>query len=123
MTGEYLLDTNIIIYAINQELILPAANYSISVITEMELLSFPGLSSIEAAQLRDSLEHMTTFPLDERVKQRAIEIRSNTSLKLPDSIISATALVHEKNPVSNDTKLTTCHTGRKTTLEELVGGA
>ncbi|XOZ33346.1 hypothetical protein ACMDCT_14215 [Halomonadaceae bacterium KBTZ08] len=48
MNGEYLLDTNIIIYAINQELTLTEGRYSISVITEMELLSYPGLSSTEA---------------------------------------------------------------------------
>ena len=120
MSGEYLLDTNIIIYAINQELTLPAGRYSISVITEMELLSYPGLSNTEASDLADYLHQMTIFPLDDAVKQRAIEIRRETSLKLPDSIISSTALTHGKRLVSNDTKLTSSHPGSSTTLEELM---
>lgn len=43
-----------------------------------------------------------------------------TSLKLPDSIISATALVHKKNLVSNDAKLTSHHAGSAITLEDLT---
>ncbi|KAA8978319.1 type II toxin-antitoxin system VapC family toxin [Halospina sp. K52047b] len=121
MNGEYLLDTNIIIYAINRELTLTEGRYSISVITEMELLSYSGLSSTEASILADYLHQMTIFPLDDPIKQRAIEIRRETSLKLPDSIISSTALMHEKCLVSNDTKLTSSHPGSAITLEDLIG--
>ena len=39
---------------------------------------------------------------------------------MSDSIISATALTHEKCLVSNDTKLTATHPGSTITLEELI---
>ncbi len=43
MSGSYLLDTNVFINAIERQLRLPSANYVYSVITELELLAFPGL--------------------------------------------------------------------------------
>jgi len=39
MSGNILLDTNAIIYALNDGLTFPSANYSISIITEIELFS------------------------------------------------------------------------------------
>jgi len=44
MSGKYLLDTNAIINALNLKIKLPLSNYFISIITEMELLSFPKLT-------------------------------------------------------------------------------
>ena len=38
--NRYLLDTNTIIYALNEGVVLPKGVYHISVITEIELLSF-----------------------------------------------------------------------------------
>lgn len=51
MAGNYLLDTNIFIYAINQGLRLPEQTYTASVITAMELLSWPGLGDPTAIQM------------------------------------------------------------------------
>ncbi|WP_427046987.1 hypothetical protein [Halomonas casei] len=45
MSGSYLLDTNVFINAITRQLHLPPADYAYSVITELELLSFPNLSA------------------------------------------------------------------------------
>lgn len=45
MSGNYLLDTNVFINAIDRQLRLPAAHYAYSVITALELLAFPGLLS------------------------------------------------------------------------------
>jgi predicted nucleic acid-binding protein len=47
MNGKVLLDTNAIIYALNDNLILTDAYYCISVITEIELYSYPKLSKDE----------------------------------------------------------------------------
>lgn len=48
-----LLDTNIVLYFLGGRLIhpLPPAQYLISVITEMELLSYPSLTSDEEARI------------------------------------------------------------------------
>jgi len=47
MSGRYLLDTNAIIYALNDGKVFPSAHYAISIITEMELLSYPKLKENE----------------------------------------------------------------------------
>jgi predicted nucleic acid-binding protein len=52
MNGKILLDTNAIIYALNGALILPPAQYSISIITEMELFSYPKLSDLEHTNIQ-----------------------------------------------------------------------
>lgn len=50
-----LLDTNIVLYFLGGRLIypLPPAKYFISVITEIELLSYPNLTSDEEARIID----------------------------------------------------------------------
>jgi len=55
MSGKYLLDTNALIYAINRRLKLPEANYAASVITKMELLSWPQLTHDDEQQLMVAL--------------------------------------------------------------------
>ena len=47
MNGKVLLDTNAVIYALNGGLTLPSADYSISIITEMELFSYSKLTELE----------------------------------------------------------------------------
>ena len=55
MSGSYLLDTNAIIYAINRKLLFPKGVYSASVITKMELLSWPQLTQEDEQKLRQIL--------------------------------------------------------------------
>jgi len=105
MNGKILLDTNAIIYALNSGLTLPNANYSISIITEMELFSYPKLTEFEQTNIQRLLNHFEIFNITERVKEKTIEIRKNYGIKLPDSIICATALVNKATLVSNDKQL------------------
>ncbi|WP_404356236.1 hypothetical protein [Methylotuvimicrobium sp. KM1] len=50
MSINYLFDTNILIYLLNDRLAenLPNGRYGYSVITEIELLSFPALTATDA---------------------------------------------------------------------------
>ena len=105
MNGKILLDTNAIIYALNSGLTLPNDNYSISIITEMELFSYPKLTEFEQTNIQRLLNHFEIFNITERVKEKTIEIRKNYGIKLPDSIICATALVNKATLVSNDKQL------------------
>lgn len=89
------IDTNALIYAINRKLKLPGADYAVSVITKMELLSWPQLSPGEDLQLRAVLSGIQVLQLTETIQEAAIKIRKTTSMKLPDSIIAATAIVKE----------------------------
>lgn len=120
MSGSYLLDTNIFIYAINQKLMLPAEPYATSVISKLELLSFPSLSEVEASKLKAILSRIDVVQLEESIQDKAVEIRRMTSLKLPDSIISATALTNDRTLVTNDDKLRARHSGKAMTLDELL---
>ena len=61
MNGKYLLDTNALIYAVNRKLKLPKADYAVSVITKMELLSWPQLSQEDEQQLRAALSGTAVY--------------------------------------------------------------
>ncbi len=92
-----ILDTNVVIYLQNNQLknALPQDNYAISIITEIELLSFSGLSSNQENWLHQFLVAVQIFPLNNAVKNATIKLRRNHKLKIPDAIIVATALIQE----------------------------
>jgi predicted nucleic acid-binding protein len=92
MSGKFLLDTNVLISALNKELIFPKNDYFISIITEIELLSFPKLSETEEFILREFLKNFEIQNINQDIKEKAIEIRRKSFLKLPDSLIIATAV-------------------------------
>lgn len=110
MSGNrFLIDTNIVLYVLNgnEELatFLNGEELWISVITEMELLSYPAISESEIKKLKAFLSQISVKQLDEQVKNKAIEIRRTHRIKLPDSIIIATALIHEIPLVTADKQL------------------
>lgn len=121
MNGKYLLDTNALIYAINRKLKLPKADYAVSVITKMELLSWPQFSQEDEQQLRAALSGTAVLQLSSSIQERTIKIRRATSLKLPDSIISATALDGGYVLVTDDEKLRNRHVGEAIKLGALMG--
>ena len=121
MNGKYLLDTNALIYAINGKLKLPKADYAVSVITKMELLSWPQLSQEDEQQLRAALSGIAVLQLSSNIQESTIKIRRATSLKLPDSIISATALDGGYVLVTDDEKLRNRHVGEAIKLDGLMG--
>ncbi|MDR5875993.1 type II toxin-antitoxin system VapC family toxin [Vreelandella gomseomensis] len=120
MNGRYLLDTNAIIYALNRKLKLPANRYAVSVVTEMELLSWPSLTGKEEAKLKALLQNLGVIQLEKPIQDAAIKIRRTSSLKLPDSIISATALIGGFVLVTDDQKLSDRHIGNSVTLDDLI---
>ena len=98
------LDTNIILYFLSDRLLqpLPDGEYAISVITEIELLSYPRLNKQAEKQIRDFLTQLTIIELEPAVKELAIQLRKQHSLRLPDAIIAATAMSVESKLLSND---------------------
>lgn len=101
---RYVLDTNAIIYLQKGALAspLPVGHYFASVITEMELLSFPSLSPEDAASLAELLSEIVVVPLDGEIKDRTVRIRREHGLAIPDAIVAATALALDAELVSND---------------------
>jgi len=102
---KYLLDTNAVITALNEGISLPAADYLVSIITEMELLSFSELTESDEYLIIRLLEKVRIIGLTHDVKTQAIRIRRQTKLKLPDSIICATALSEEAVLVTDDMQM------------------
>jgi predicted nucleic acid-binding protein len=105
MSGKYLLDTNFIIYALNNGVTLEPTEYFVSIITEMELLSFAKLSSSEDTIIRSLLSNFEIVNIDTEIKNKAIELRKQYSMKLPDSIICATAISKGAILITDDKKL------------------
>ena len=99
MNGDkFVVDTNIILYILSGEKIISRYLFQqklyTSIVTEIELLSFPGLTSKEEEQIK--------LFLDESIKEQAILLRRTYSLKLPDSIIAATAVSLDLPLVKSD---------------------
>ncbi|MCL5424617.1 MAG: type II toxin-antitoxin system VapC family toxin [Gammaproteobacteria bacterium] len=120
MIGNYLLDTNVFINAIDRQLRLPAANYAYSVITELELLAFPGLLIEDEQAVKMILAQLTRVELDHQVKNETIKVRRSTQMKLPDRIISASASVVAATLVTDDVKLAAKHGGNVISLDALL---
>lgn len=101
---RYLLDTNAIIYLIGGRLAapLPAGHYSFSVISEIELLSFSGLSDEDQQKIGELLALLDRVELNQAVRLEAIKLRKQKRLKLPDAIIAANAIIRNATLFTND---------------------
>jgi hypothetical protein len=101
------LDTNAILYILGGKLAQPLtpAQYFVSIISEMELLSYPSLDDAALAQIRRFLYEVTVVELTEEIRELAIDLRRRHALKLPDAIVAATALSLQAELVTNDIKL------------------
>jgi predicted nucleic acid-binding protein len=102
-----LLDTNILLYFLGGKLAnsLPSGQYFISVITEIELLSYPSLSSEEERRIINFLNQITAIDIDRNIKNLTILLRKQYRLKLPDAIIVTTAQSLGAILFTNDTRL------------------
>ncbi len=63
-----------------------------SVITEIELLSWPHITAREIKLLENMLSMFTVVELNRYVKAEAIKIRRKHKLKLPDVLVAASAI-------------------------------
>lgn len=101
------LDTNVALYYLGGRLVnpLPNARYFVSVITEMELLSYSSLTPVEEVQIRNFLAQIIVVDIKHDIKELAIALRKSYRLKLPDAIVAATAKSQNAELFTNDTKL------------------
>ncbi|MEW6491302.1 MAG: type II toxin-antitoxin system VapC family toxin [Cyanobacteriota bacterium] len=102
-----LLDTNVALYFLGGRLAnsLPSGQYFVSVITEIELLSYPSLSLDEETQIRDFLSKITVVGIESNIKELAIALRKQYRLRLPDAIIAATAQSINATLFTNDVRM------------------
>ncbi|MGY4539306.1 putative nucleic acid-binding protein [Mucilaginibacter sp. UYNi724] len=100
MSGDNIvIDTSLIINLFNgvsevQELI-NGRNLFVSIISEIEVLSFSNLSITDKDLLKDFLSKCHVVDIEPAIKDLTIEIRSKSKMKLPDSIIAASAIYYD----------------------------
>ena len=106
---SYLVDSNIIIYHLNDEPIATnflSSNYkniAISQITYVEVLSFP-FTKEQEEDVKILLSQFTILDITQTISNQAIENRKIKKVKLPDNLIASTAMVNNLTLVSRNTK-------------------
>jgi predicted nucleic acid-binding protein len=77
MARRYVLDTNVALYLLGGLLLnpLPLGEFYLSVITEMEMLSYPTISEAEVLRIRQFLSQIEVMGVGEDVKNAAIALR------------------------------------------------
>jgi predicted nucleic acid-binding protein len=103
--NRFLLDTNILLYLIGKKIpveALPEGEFSVSFVTELEVLSYPSITPKEKQQLNQFLHDIPVIDITAEIKERTITLRKKYNLRLPDAIIAATALQLDATLVTND---------------------
>jgi predicted nucleic acid-binding protein len=82
--ARYLLDTNIALYLLGGRLLipLPVGEFYISIISEMEMLSYPAISGDEEIKIRQFLTQVAIVDVNESVKNNAIILRKKIPLEV-----------------------------------------
>ncbi len=100
------MDTNAILYYLSDRNILSVkAEFVISFITEIEVLSYPDLTKKEEEKINKFFENIYIVDLNKDIKKCTINFRRRYSLKLPDAIICASAYFLKIPLITNDKKL------------------
>lgn len=95
-----LIDSNIVIYSLSEEQgylrkLFVSDNSNISEISRVEVLGYHGLNEKQKNYFLDIFSYSTLIIPTQEIFDEAIVIRQRYNLKLGDSIIAATALVHD----------------------------
>ena len=105
-SNSLFLDTNIILYLLNGDEtlaeLLDEKQLYISVITELELLAYKGITTEEDIIIKDFVSQCKTININSYIKQETIRIRKTFNMKLPDSIIIATAIYLDLPIITSD---------------------
>lgn len=110
---RYLLDTNAVISLLSgnahvNALIADAFWVGISIITELEFLSFPGMTEPDRKLFEtfaNRIEVVDLLHSNQALQARIARLRQSTSIKLPDAIIMASAIHHDAILITADQKV------------------
>jgi len=96
MSGnKFLLDTNAILYMLGGDITLSEFLFEkqlyISIITEMELLSYKNITIKEQKVITTFLKELIVININDDIKANTIELKKKFHLKLPDCIIAGTS--------------------------------
>jgi predicted nucleic acid-binding protein len=106
---RFVLDSTVVINHLNQRADIdvffsgiPEYEQYVSIITEIEVLSKPGMTEPEIQGIKTFLAQFEIVDMIPAIKDTTIEIRRATGLKLPDAMIAATAVILNATLLSND---------------------
>lgn len=102
---DYIADTNALLYLLSGNPCMKpylSSYIGLSVISEMELLSFSGITSFEEERIRSLIQDCLVLFLTENVKNKTIALRRAYKIKLPDAIIAATAIENKLQLITAD---------------------
>lgn len=111
MSGnKIVLDTNIILYLLAgdktlSDFLQDKEGY-LSVVTELELIGFPDISSKELKQVKSFLDDCTIVDITEEIKSIYATLRKQYRLKLGDAMAAATAIYLDLPFMSADRSFT-----------------
>jgi predicted nucleic acid-binding protein len=97
----YTLDTNAILYylkddagavSVLRDVFSENVPIYVSAVTELELFAYSDLSTEEEFLIEELLATISVIPLDSRIARLAALVRRDYRLKVPDSVIAATAM-------------------------------
>ena len=109
---RHLLDTNVWIDALSGKIssatflkLTIQANWAgYSAITRLELFGYPDIKDEEEVKIAELLSTFTEIPVDSNIIDRAIIIRKNLRIKVPDAIIAASAIENECLLITHNTE-------------------
>ena len=102
---DFLADTNALIYLLNGNSCMSPflqSKLAFSVISEMELLSFSGITTEEENNIKSLLLDCKEISLTDEIKEKTIEIRKKYKTKLPDAIVAASAIINNLPLITAD---------------------
>lgn len=111
MAEKYLIDTSAVIKYLNETFPLLGISFLdkilgeesiISFISEIELLAWNPPDEEDLAIYRSFVDQSIIFGINKGIIQKTIDIRKLHKLKLPDALIAATAITHERILVADN---------------------
>ena len=109
---RYLWDTNAVAYYLQKNFSQETLKWindnvihyqvAMSSITQIELLTWKINDLNDIKVLNDFISDSIIFELEPSIKLKTVELRRTYSIKLPDAIIAATALMMDLTLISND---------------------
>ena len=111
MGTDYLIDTNTVIYLLDDKLSAVAKTFltgivddvcQLSVISQIELLSWQAPEAQSRVTLETFVRNCRIIDLSAAVVQQTIQLRQAHKMKLPDAVIAATALVNDWTLISRN---------------------
>ena len=112
MEKKYLIDTNIIIYYLDDRIPedqkekvrkIFETSFIVSTVTNIEVLGWHKITNKDRVKTEKFLSNADVIYLDKIVEDKSIELKRNYNIDTPDSIIGATAKLNNLTLVTRNT--------------------